>query len=135
MFHQATKQWRENEEPSAESENERHLAFYILIQSFRDYHKAKRLIQKKKVTVESFHYLGEEKREDINNGKSAWEWFVNKPKKNGKGWTFRQVCDCLGLDVSSTRKKALMPSTWRTYCQNMNVLAGRRGQVNNGYSQ
>jgi hypothetical protein len=98
----------------------------VLLQAFRDYHMAKKLIKKQKVTAENFKSLPCERRNTIYAGKSAWEWFKNPPVGNKPGYTFQGCCELLGFDPKRFTEKCLRPSAWRTYCGSLNFMANDR---------
>ena len=112
-----------------EHDIERAIAGQVLIQAMRDYHTAKKFIQRKNVAFRyhcrrSLDFLTDLEREMVMNGKEAWEWFVNDPLPNCEGWTFQQCCEMLGYDPDEIRVKALTPATHRKF-ESLNVGAFR----------
>ncbi len=98
----------------------------VLLQAFRDYHIAKKLIKKQKVTMANFKQLEGYKKQTIYEGKAAWEWFKNPPVGNKHGYTFQGCCEVLGFDPKRFTEKCLRPSAWRTYCGSLNFMANDR---------
>ena len=113
-----TKSWREPDNTKQpELESERRTAAAMILWAIREYQAAKNIIRKKDV-LRKFNWYGNLKfldtndRTTIRTGKEAWEWFKNKPKPNGKGWTLERCCEILGLDTDQVKHSALLPSTW-----------------------
>jgi hypothetical protein len=119
-------------DPRPETESIRQEAASVLLTALDDYHLAKRLIQKKKITLETFKTLRGWERKIVRNGKLAWEWFKNKPMPNHHGWTLDGCCAVLRWEPEVIREQYARPSCWRKYRENQAKemsLYGVGGQI------
>ena len=103
-------------------EAERLTAASIILQSFVDYHHAKKLIKTKKVGFRDYFFLEDYEKRAIQDGKAAYEWFKNKPIPRKTGWTLDDCCEVLKLDASIIRDRYTSVSAFRDYCKNKNFL-------------
>lgn len=147
MFHDETRSYFHLPELETAAEQERVIAAALIARMFKDFHCAKRLIKKHKITVEKYAALDTEEichkspgggrglREQIMAGKLAWEWFKNEPLKRAtKKLTLQDCCDVLHLDINQIRDVYLKPSAWRAYCEVENRTKCRP-RTNKNYSQ
>ena len=138
MFHDETRGYFHLPELETAAEQERVIAAALIARMFKDFHCAKRLIKKHKITEAKYHRLDDETRQVILIGKLAWEWFKCPPLKRAtKKLTLQDCCDVLHLDINQIRDVYLKPSAWRAYCAVENRTKARptKGSKNYQYSQ
>jgi hypothetical protein len=98
----------------------RALAASMIIRAFVDYHEAKKLMFKKKITKRSLKNLGLSRLsnyevETLLNGKSAWEWLSFPPIPVEMGLlTLNQCMDALGWDDKDV-SELFKPEAFRNY--------------------
>ena len=141
-FHQETKVYRESSEPHPLHESERLTAAAIVLQSFIDYHSAKKLLADRGVNGSSSiaervrRFRSRRSDEQVGTvllGKTAWEWFINPPLKGCKdGWTLEKCCSVLHLDIDVIRKEFKKPSAFRLYRNWLNCTSHEKSGEKNG---
>lgn len=135
MFHDETRSYFHLPELETAAEQERVIAAALIARMFKDFHCAKRLIKKHKITEAKYHRLDDETRQVILIGKLAWEWFKCPPLKRAtKKLTLQDCCDVLHLDINQIRDVYLKPSAWRAYCEVENRTKCNP-RTNKNYSQ
>jgi hypothetical protein len=108
----------------------RALAASMIIRAFVDYHEAKKLMFKKKITKRSLKNLGLSRLsnyevETLLNGKAAWEWLSFPPIPVELGLLPLDQCmDALGWDDKDV-SELFKPEAFRNYMKAFGKLDGQ----------
>lgn len=123
-MHQIDPSLNQHGEVQSRYEAERLTAASVLIQAFTDYHRAKKLIRLKNLTLDQYFTLDDYEKRVIREGKLAWEWFKNKPRPRCTGWTLDDCCEVLKLEPSIIRRHYLTDVAYNDYAKNKNYITG-----------